>query len=426
MDKLKKFSVLLVKYFIPFMLLNETVFVFIFGREFRYLRIGIFGIFVLLYFVLRFIGDFNKPLKKRDYIFFILISVNILINFSNKVDRRLLAYAYAIVIWLLFYLNSELIFGSKFDSKRLISLFAPFIFCSMILSTVALGMYLKKIGYWDEKLKYFIGYRTGLDYGTGKEVKILYGLYLDTNHASVFSLFSCILSLFICLKSQSNIIFKAINALNIGIQMEYIVLAKSRGVLVTIVAIFFLYAVAYALWKYKEKKKITALSILAILVIIILVGVKIYKRITVKGFSSTRLLIWNEGLNVLFENFFFGVGINRLADYALMNPLKYPILSWNKALHNSYLDLFVAYGAIIGFFVGIKLIKDFVTLAHQTYLKQKDVIYLTLFLELAIPAFFLSCLFLGLNLMNVIFAIVCGIMRIKIKSKENKIFSGQG
>ena len=422
MKRIKNFLTVISKYFIPFMLLNETVFVKIFEKEFWRIRIVFSLICIVFYLIIRVVSEQNRPISKKEYILFAILVIHIVLNFTNNMGRRILGYPYTILVWGLFYFNLDIFFDKNINYKKVISFFSPFVFCSMILSGVALLMWLKKYSYWDEKLKYFIGYMQGLNYGTSKKVDILYGLYLDTNHAATFSLFSFILSAFACFKGRYGIVFKSINALNVAIQIGYIYLTKSRGIIVTIALILILVVVMYALRKYRENKKIIAFLILLCLIVGLFSGIKIYEKITTKGFTSSRLKIWDEGLNMFFENFFFGVGINRTKDFALKNPTIYPILSGGKALHNSFLDLFVAYGFLIGIPVIIMLIDMLIFLIRETYAKRICSLYLLMFLILGISSFFLSCLFLGLNLMNVLFAVTCGIVRIKIKNDKGEKF----
>ena len=91
MKKTSTLLAILSKYFVAFMLLNETVFNVILKKQFWYLRLVFGVVFILFYIGLRVLGQINKPISKKEYLVFALFAVTMIANFGKSVDRCVFA-----------------------------------------------------------------------------------------------------------------------------------------------------------------------------------------------------------------------------------------------------------------------------------------------------------------------------------------------
>ncbi len=138
--------------------------------------------------------------------------------------------------------------------------------------------------------------------------------------------------------------------------------------------------------------------------------------------GAGRLLIWKDGLKLYLKKPVFGENVCNNAYYGMKY---YPNseLARGKALHNSYLDLLLDYGAtglisLMGFFIVcvVQIIKRIVAG------KEKDIAnYLIIGIAIAVAcgSFFLSCIFINTTAMYFMLLVAVGYL-IEPKEDEKK------
>ena len=236
---------------------------------------------------------------------------------------------------------------------------------------------------------------------------ILYGAYVDTNHASVYSLtfatISVILFIFckkgIFSKNWQNKLGKIFAIANLSVQLIYFPLANSRGgwlsLIIALFVVSFLLFSSKLTLKKQALKSLMALALSIVCVATMVLGlfalragasqapivaekaiVYIHKLIdfgdddkpqtptvdkdkeqmpsadkfekTDDGTGAGRLTIWKESLELYVNHPIFGVGPNNTEYFGMKHNISGDKIKYGTAIHNSYLDLLVEYG-IVGF-----------------------------------------------------------------------------
>ncbi len=301
---------------------------------------------------------------------------------------------------------------------------------------------------------------------------LLYGLYSDTNHAAVYAVFFALYSVLLFLacrngmfaKKQWNKAGRGFAVANFVIQCLYFPLANSRGGWLALIATLFLSVFLYASFGSsvtKASAKRILLSVLAACIATavctgVLIGGRYlssaasvgvnklvnfsfgdrgstdnpediapdddfaldpdapaldsFSKDTVSG-DGGRLNIWAEALQLYLHKPVFGAGVGNTTYYA---ATAFPggWLSRGYALHNSYLDMLVSFGAV-GFVLLIGFLISFVwRLLNAVFCGQKTgvthyiLIGSGIFLALAIA--FLSAAFVSTTAMYLILLLTIG------------------
>ena len=429
MEKVKIIYKELCKYLIVLLLLHETVFVKIYTKYFSIIRY-LFIIFICLFYIAIKISNIKKEkINKLAVLWFLLFLISIIANIilNKKISKNLLGYIYIVLLVLMLFLDSEYIYGKNYDIQSFIELLKPFIIISMVLSLFAIFTLIFKIGgskiKISETVYVSIGYIKDIGYGGPKPVYLLYGYYNDTNHAAIFSSISLILSYLILNKEkQSHLIFKIINASNIIIQLIYIIFSSSRGIIVGFMLTIFILASVFLLNKIRSGNHWEAFLLLVIAVFLGIILISIFITFSRKDniFKSQRVYLWKEALKMIKENFIFGVGLDGSKEKGLERPDFYFYLSKGKATHNSFLDLFLSYGIFVGTFTLFIVGKIIVSTIIRWNRKNIEGEVLVALLLIIFSSLFISCLFSGLNLLNALFIVLLGLLKLPY-SKYNNI-----
>ena len=267
-----------------------------------------------------------------------------------------------------------------------------------LASATALVMYLARFG----GVVSFAGYErvVGIalyDVGFGAKAILLYGLYADTNHAAVYALSAAAYSIAlffacrngVCRSRIANRLGMIYAGVNLVIQSFYFPLANSRGGWLSLEITL---GVVAALWTWnKSCRRIVGLGrvllcggtavVSVFLVCALLVGMRTeisefsiwlaektnnqtgvipgYEGVQIDdpgsrvdsftkeeaGIGSGRLVIWEEALEIYRHYPVFGVNPSNTAYYA-KEYLGIGKLAKGNAVHNSFLDLLLDYGAV--------------------------------------------------------------------------------
>lgn len=272
-----------------------------------------------------------------------------------------------------------------------------------VASLTALGLYSVRFGHYVTigSMQEYVGMRYYIpsDPTTGI---LLYGLYVDTNHAAIYALAFAAYGILLFItgyrktftakwKNVSAMVFGAVSA---AVQLCYFPMANSRGgwlalaVALTVTAFFGLFCV-----KFAQKKRIlkTVLSVLVSAAITVgTLGGTLLLRVGVAhlpdlveliaadssitqnyfpdedidsdptgdteiGFSKNetsfdgdRILIWKDTLQVFTKRPVFGTSPSNNQYYAMKYQVGLEKIGKGCAVHNSFLDLLLDYG-VIGF-----------------------------------------------------------------------------
>ncbi len=311
---------------------------------------------------------------------------------------------------------------------------------------------------------------------------ILYGAYVDTNHASVYSIVFALLSvaLFVLCKKGlftkrwQNNLGKIYAATNIFVQLCYFPLANSRGGWLSIcVALFIVAAIYFYFTKLKISKKAIKAAV-SLLLAILCVGVAVLGLLALRtgvskstilvenivefvkeqtsnssggkkplpeteitlpsadkfnkaddGTGAGRIVIWKETLDLYTERPIFGVGPGNSEYYGMKYDIPGERIKYGADIHNSYLDLLADYG-IIGFvllaafwiFCAAAILKDFDKNGHNRDISYYACAFTVLFI--CGGTAFLSCAFINTTAMYFVMLTVTGYLLSKIALKDAK------
>lgn len=292
---------------------------------------------------------------------------------------------------------------------------------------------------------------------------ILYGAYMDTNHASIYALVFVCLSvlLFMFCKNELfsrkwlNRLGKIYAITNICVQLCYFPLANSRGGWLSLgIALFISSALYFRFAKLKisgKFKKSCVAILLAIACVVVSVGGLLFVRFTVSksavvidniiemvsmddtqsgqedkewpsadnfnktddGTGAGRLDIWKETVDLYTKRPVLGVGPGNTEYYGMKYDIAGKKIKFGADVHNSYLDLLAAYG-MIGFALFawfwilcvVAVVKDMVKNGTNRKLSHYVAAFTLLFI--CGGAAFLSCVFINTTAMYFIMLTVTG------------------
>ena len=269
-------------------------------------------------------------------------------------------------------------------------------------STIALGLYMVRFG----KVVEFMGMKETVgirlyDPRYADSGMLLYGLYIDTNHAAVYAIIFALYSILLyraCKnglfdKKWKNLVAKIYAATNFVVQICYFPLANSRGGWLCLgVAGFVVLFLFFYNQKFINKKmptKITLSLVTSLICVVAVMGCLAVLRtgesklsvmfqkqnfqqstdVENKGdelleeestvdsfekmndeFGSGRLQIWREVPEVFVKKPVLGPGAGNHQYFAKKYDVGHVKLAHGAALHNSYLELLLSYG-VLGFVV---------------------------------------------------------------------------
>ena len=217
----------------------------------------IWGLFLVLYDLIRIRGIVYTPHYKWLLLFILLYFVSIFVNFKNGFIENLSSFLYCIIPLLLLYPHFAT--ASKDEMIREARIYAMVFFVfTFICCFISVIMFSKQ---------YFIlfngEYRTGVHWGR------LYGIYKSPNSGSLYAFLSILLLLFWAKTCKKNtIIQKILYGIIIVINTMYFVLADSNGTNVALycfIGILVFLLVLTTVKRFKPVKKI--LKVIAAIVL---------------------------------------------------------------------------------------------------------------------------------------------------------------
>lgn len=229
--------------------------------------------------------------------------------------------------------------------------------------------------------------------GDGSYYLLLFGVFCDTNHAAVLSIVSLYYSAILLFAGEVtarpgiNRALRAFALVNIPVQCLFFPLTNSRGGWLAF-AFSLVPALALLLRKYDGNRAVLKRWLKAVLGTLLVLGVLLLLRTVLMkavkgnptqdptaqseiGFSkdddgsgSGRLFIWKEALELYAHKPVFGEMPGTNAYYAGKFGMGGRYMVVGKAVHNSYLELLLAFGA-----VGTLLLLGYFLLRALTVLK---------------------------------------------------------
>ena len=290
--------------------------------------------------------------------------------------------------------------------KRLLTVLLGPAAVTFVCSLVALLLYLFRVYATVEiaGITHYIGLRTYTE-ASGRSVTLLYGIYVDTNHAALYSLASAIYSIALisscrrgalkCKSRAARTTVTLLSALNLSVQLSYFPLANSRGgwLSLGVAAVFVFFTLAFFARRLKGRTVVRASVALVscLLATLLCLGALLTLRTawatlsqslnppptvetspslpsdttsapptnSLDSFDKTdatgsgRLEIWADALRLFVYNPVFGHNPGNSEHYARQH-LPNSILARGAHYHNSYIDLLLDYGAV-GFALLISL-----------------------------------------------------------------------
>lgn len=282
-----------------------------------------------------------------------------------------------------------------------------------------------------------------------KTALVVPGVYADTNHAAAFAVIAALLSLLLLRECRRGLFKKTwankatggFAAANIAVQALYFPLANSRGGWLSLIAALLLSGYFWLRYKFRKDgalvrrvKAIAGAALAAALCCGALLTLRTgcaqiyeYSAVTrqgeaASGFDKTaesgyevtagRFGLWKDALDLYGKRPIFGVSPGNSGYYSALFFDKNS-LSGGKAIHNSYLDLLVDYGA-----VGFALLMCFFLCCALKVLRQTGARsggcewgcfpVMCGVVMIACSAFFLSCVFINCTAMYFSLLIMTG------------------
>lgn len=275
-------------------------------------------------------------------------------------------------------------------------------------------------------------------YMYGESAIVVPGIYIDTNHAACFAVLSALLGLMLfteCRRGlfknrRADVAGMVFGIADLAVQALYFPLANSRGgwlsLIAAILAVVFFFAEGRLRGKGfgKSLKAAGCAAAAATLCVLLLLGLRGITSASFRtietleektegvqlGFDkgsqydddtgAGRTVIWKEALSLYAERPAFGIGPGNSAFYASAHLGEKSILASGKAVHNSYLDLLLDYGALgflllMGFFVQCIIKTRKLLKCRASALDADYYIALCGVVMIACSSFFLSCVFIN-------------------------------
>lgn len=282
------------------------------------------------------------------------------------------------------------------------------------------------------------------NYNSGAQALILFGYFVDSNHAALFALVSIAFSIwFLVYRKRFGLrprllrIAEISASVNLALLIPMFVLHNSRGARWTLYLLVVIFAplVLYVLTRSKQhwsRRSVAAIltGLIAVLGVTVLVeqGTSAYLHIADKlaprtsltaeptpvddlpddiAFSkgeaakSARPIIWRESIEVWQTSPSVGVGPYNgpaVAQREHIGDPKTGYLVNGAAVHNSYLDVLVAYGLAGVFAYAVFFIWAFITFMRRLRfapIDYEDTLFLIAIVTILSGTFFLTSIFLG-------------------------------
>lgn len=416
-------------------------------------------------------------------VFGVAVGITTVTNFEAGIVQNIKAFIFVVLPLVAFY---PVCLQAKSDEKRTRIIVKVLLGAAIVVfgaSVIAIVLYMLRIGQVISfmGIEEMIGIRLydPLDENSGL---LVYGLYIDTNHAAIYAIIfamysillyrSCKQGLFS--KKWENTTGKIFSVLNFIAQVIYFPLANSRGawLCLGVASAIVVFLICYKLFRWRRIiTRVLYSCVVAIvctlIIILSLLGVRtgaskisltlqntinesvevenvdsmkidvdnnIVERVESQDqidrftksnieFGAGRLQIWGEVPELLIKKPVFGTGFGNHQYFAQKYDIGHNKLSQGAALHNSYLDLILSYG-VIGF---VTLISFFILgvkhVLEAVLRNSSENIYIYLcvaFIVLVIAgeALLLSNIFINTTAMYYIMMIMMGYLMMKEDNLE--------
>lgn len=279
-------------------------------------------------------------------------------------------------------------------------------------------------------------------YNSGAQALIVFGFNADSNHAALFSLLSVAFTVwFLVYREKFALTGRGLGIavtfawINLAVVIPMFVLHNSRGARWTVYLLIVLFVPVFVRLLAKAKRQRVRRTLLAIMAsFIVVMGVTVvveettatYLAVAERYFpvvsdsptdktevpeeiqfakgeasQSARPIIWKETLEVWQSSPVLGVGPYNAPDIAKQQHIGDPktgYLMKGAAVHNSYLDVLVAYG-LAGFAVyALFFLWTFIVFLKRLRtvpLDTEDALFLLIIVGILAGTFFLTSIFLG-------------------------------
>ncbi|MDO5728174.1 MAG: O-antigen ligase family protein [Actinomycetaceae bacterium] len=300
-------------------------------------------------------------------------------------------------------------------------------------------------------------------YNSGAQALIVFGFNADSNHAALFSLISIVLSVwFLIYRNQFALSRRGLATavtfawFNLFILIPAFVLHNSRGSRWTLylVIVLFIPLAVHLLSRTKRRRVLrTIVALVAAFVVVSGINVVIEESTAAyvtaadrylppvsepqtdeqevpeeihfakgEAAQSARPIIWKETFEVWQTSPVFGVGPYNAPAIAKQHHIGDPETGYlirGTAVHNSYLDVLVAYGL-----AGIAVYALFFLWAFVVFLKRlktapfdtEDLLFLVIIVGILGGTFFLTSIFLGFEYLFGVLLILMGYVVSKLES----------
>lgn len=300
-------------------------------------------------------------------------------------------------------------------------------------------------------------------YNSGAQALILFGFNADSNHAALFSLLSIAFTVWFLVYRDhftltgTTLTWAVIGAwANLFIMIPAFVLHNSRGSRWTVYLLIFLFTPIFIrLFTRNKRRRVLRTLVTLVVACVVFVGVNVVIEETTATYvtaadqflpsmtdspdsegdvpdeidftkgnasQSARPIIWRETLEVWKVSPLLGVGPYNASDIAKQQQIGDPETGYlikGAAVHNSYLDVLVAYGL-----AGIAIYALFFLWTFVAFLKRlktvpldiEDAIFLLIIVGILGGTFFLTSIFLGFEYLFGVLLILMGYIVSKTES----------
>lgn len=425
-------------------------------------------------------------------LFFVSALITAVLNFETGIVSNAKAFVMTAIPFLSFYpvcvrgekKSKELNFIKAMSGASLVVFLSSLIALYTFILRISKNFFFKDTLIWMGIRNYIPG-----DPNSGV---LLYGLNKDTNHSALYTLVFAAFSVFLFIKCKENIfkrkwvntLFKVYAVVSFIVNLCYFPLANSRGgwIALIIALLFSLFTYAYfsKLKDVKVIKKFSKALVVSVIVVLVfslaIIGVRnglskistgVHAALLNSGFyteedagllpegeignltdtesdipeedvflkndelgGSGRLSIWQDVLRLYVKQPIMGDGPGNNQYYSEKFGVAPYTMGFGKAVHNSYLDLLLNYGAVgfvimMAFWVlcAVKAIKSIVKNG-----KELSFTYYLVIMMLIMPAvtsLFLSSVFINTTAVSFIMFVTAGylaafIKEDKVKAKKEK------
>lgn len=286
------------------------------------------------------------------------------------------------------------------------------------------------------------------------QTMLLFGIYVDPNHIALF----CLVSMFVALywlrtKPKLERWKTILHSLNLVAQFIFLVLANSRGAILALAFSLFCLSLYWAYCHLPQQKGLFQKVVVLVLALFLPLGglfalqkgvgavslryykfVKTLKMSSSQGSAvspapelepelqkgtlsgeSTRVRLVKEGIELFKRHPIVGIGVDNTKPYAERELGEaYKILKTGKALHSSYLDVLVSFGALgfgLWLFVLLRSVYVLYPLLRRRLIVERLALILAALAALLAGVGFISTAYLSSSFLYATLLLLAGYLR---------------